>query len=82
MMAPNQRTAAIKVGDHVAYGEQFLDQIGQEFTNVRTARGKVLGLIIIHEGLTMAEIEWDAPYLPNRVDIRNLTRSDDAPDGA
>jgi hypothetical protein len=81
MMAPNQRTAAIKVGDHVAYCEQFLDQIGQEFTNVKTARGKVLGLIMVHEGLTMAEIEWDAPYLPNRVDVRNLTKSDHAPSG-
>jgi len=72
---PETRTKAIKVGDQVAYCEQFLDRIGQEFTNVRTARGKVLGLITVHEGLTMAEVEWDTPYLPNRVDVRNLTTS-------
>jgi len=49
MTSTHKRTAAIRIGDHVAYCEEFLSRIGQEFTNVKSARGKVLGLITIHE---------------------------------
>lgn len=72
MPGQRKRSKEIKVGDQVAYSERFLNRIGQEFTNVKAARGKVTALIPVHEGLIMAEIEWDISYLPKRVDVRNL----------
>lgn len=73
MKDSEKRTKEFKVGDVVAYCERFINRIGQEFTNVKAARGKVMALITVHEELVMAEIEWDTPYLPKRVDVRNLT---------
>ena len=67
-----RRAQDIKVGDKVAYCERFIDLIGQEISKVRRARGKVTALISPYEGLIVAEVDWDYPYLPNRVELRNL----------
>ena len=72
MTDSEKRIPTIKVGDTVAYSETFLHSIGQEFDNVKRARGRVTALITVHKELTMAEIDWDAPYLPKRVDIKHL----------
>jgi hypothetical protein len=74
---PMRPTQEIQPGDRVAYCGNFLARIGQDYPNVKRARGKVTALISIHKELTLAEICWDTPYLPKRVDVRNLVRAPD-----
>ena len=65
------RTQAIKVGDKVAYSKAFLQSTGSYTGDIPHARGEVTALIPIGE-TTLAEIEWDRPDMPARVNVKNL----------
>jgi hypothetical protein len=78
---PQRPIQKIQPGDEVAFCESYLERIGQDYPNVKRARGKVTALISVHQELVLADIEWDKPYLPKRVDVRNLTRVPNIPRG-
>jgi hypothetical protein len=67
------RTQPIKPGDTVGYSKSFLQSTGQLTGDVPLARGKVIALHPIGQETMLAEIEWDNPDLPNRVNVRNLS---------
>lgn len=71
-----KRTATIQAGDRVAYSKQWLQSTGQLTGDVPSARGKVTGLVPLGSSLVLAEIEWDLPDLPTRVNVKNLSRVD------
>ena len=68
-----KRTQAIKVGDTVGYSKQFLQSTGQYTGDVPLARGKVTALHPIGSDVTLAEIDWDRPDIPPRVNVKNLS---------
>ncbi len=68
-----RRTQRIQVGDTVAYSKSFLQSTGQYTGDVPHARGKVTALVPVGKDLTLAEIAWDKPDLPARVNVKNLT---------
>jgi hypothetical protein len=68
-----KRTQPIQVGDTVAYSKKFLQSTGQYTGDVPHARGKVTALVPLGKEITLAEIEWDKPDLPGRVNVKNLT---------
>lgn len=68
-----ERTAAIQVGDQVGYSKAFLQSTGQHTGDVPHARGKVVELVPVGGALMLAEIEWDRPGLPPRVNVNNLS---------
>ena len=72
-----KRTAAIQPGDIVAYSKQWLQSTGQLTGDVPLARGKVTGLVPLGPSLILAEIAWDQPDLPGRVNVKNLSRVKD-----
>jgi hypothetical protein len=61
----------VKVGDRVAYGRQFLRNIGCVTGDLPRARGIVAALVTVGE-VTLAEIDWDLPDIPRRVNVKNL----------
>jgi hypothetical protein len=65
------RTQSIKPGDSVAYSKAFLQSIGCYTGDMPQARGKVTALVPLGE-LTLAEIDWNLPDLPARVNVKNL----------
>lgn len=67
------RTHPIKVGDTVAYSKAFLQSTSQYTGDVPHARGKVTNLVQLGKDTILAEITWDTPDLPARVNVRNLT---------
>jgi hypothetical protein len=66
-----KRTQPIQVGDTVAYGKPFLQSLGCYTGDMPQARGKVTALVPIGQTI-LAEIDWDLPDLPPRVNVRNL----------
>jgi hypothetical protein len=66
-----ERTRKIKPGDHVAYSAAFLQSTGQFAGDLPHAKGHVTALITLGE-TTLAEIAWDTPDLPRRVNVANL----------
>lgn len=70
-MTWQQRTQKINVGDRVAYCAAFLRSTGQYAGDVPHAKGEVKALVPLGE-TTLAEIEWDHPDLPTRVNVANL----------
>ncbi len=71
-----RRTAAIAAGDTVAYSRTWLQSTGQLTGDTPFARGRVKSLISLGS-LVLAEIEWDTPDLPERVNVKNLSRVKD-----
>ena len=67
------RTQPIKAGDVVGYSKPFLQSTGQYTGDVPFARGKVTALLSFDGDVTLAEIDWDKPGLPPRVNIKNLS---------
>ena len=67
------RTRPVQVGDTVGYSKAFLQSTGQYTGDAPFARGKVLALQPLGQDTILAEIEWDKPDLPARVNVRNLT---------
>jgi hypothetical protein len=71
-----QKTQALQVGDTVAYSKQFLNSISCYTGDMPQARGTITALIPIGE-VTLAEITWNLPELPARVNVMNLCLSGD-----
>jgi len=71
-----KRTSAIQAGDTVAYAKAWLQSTGQQTGDTPFARGRVKCLVPLGS-LVLAEIEWDTPDLPNRVNVKNLSRVKD-----
>jgi len=67
-----ERTQAIQVGDIVGYSKQFLQSTGQYTGDAPFARGQVVALHPLGD-IILAEIQWDKPDLPDRVNVRNLS---------
>ncbi len=72
MMEWTKRTQPIRVGDTVGYSKQFLRSTGQYTGNAPFARGIVTALLSLSSDAILAEIDWDKPDLPPRVNVRNL----------
>ncbi len=68
-----KRVQEIQVGDTVAYSKAFLQSTGQYAGDVPHARGEVKALVNLGSETTLAEIEWDRPGIPERVNVKNLT---------
>jgi hypothetical protein len=68
------RARALQVDDTVAYTPAWLRSTGTYSGDLPQAKGKVLGLQAISPDVTLAEIEWDRPNLPAKVNVRNLCR--------
>jgi len=62
----------IEVGDTVAYSDSFLDRPNRYPSDMPSAQGKVRLLHRLDNGIVMADIEWDKPGLPKRVNVKNL----------
>jgi hypothetical protein len=69
----SQQQQEMKVGDLVAYTRQFLQSISCYTGDMPRAKGKVTALVAIGD-VTVAEIAWDLPDLPARVNVKNLCR--------
>ena len=67
------RSQPIQVGDIVGYSQAFLQSTGQYTGDAPFARGKVIGLHPLGTETILAEIEWDKPDLPCRVNVKNLS---------
>jgi len=67
------RTQPIQVGDVVGYSKAFLQSTGQYTGDAPFARGKVTALHPLGDETLLAEIEWDKPDLPSRVNVKNLS---------
>ena len=72
-----KRTAAVQVGESVAYSKHFLQSTGQLTGDAPQARGKVIGLTNLGS-IVLAEIAWDGSVdLPGKVNVKNLSRVKD-----
>jgi hypothetical protein len=67
------RLQAIQVGDVVGYSKAFLRSTGQYTGDAPFARGKVTALHPLGTETILAEIDWDKPDLPSRVNVKNLS---------
>lgn len=67
-----KRTQLVKAGDTVAYSKAFLQSIGVYTGDMPQARGKVTALISVGKDVALAEIDWNLPDLPARVNVKNL----------
>ena len=57
----------------MGYSKAFLQSTGQYTGDVPFARGQVTALHPVGSETLLAEIEWDRPDLPPRVNVRNLS---------
>jgi hypothetical protein len=62
----------IEVGEMVAYTDSFLDRHSQYPSNMPAAQDKVKVLQRLDKGIILADIEWNQPGLPKRVNVKNL----------
>ncbi len=67
------RVAPYKIGDIVQYSAAWLRNTGQYTGDVPRAKGKIVG-IERTPSYTIAEIEWDLPDIPTRVNVANLEK--------
>ena len=67
-----RRTQTVKVGDKVAYSKTFLQSISAFTGDLPRARGTVTNLIAVGKDVILAEIDWNLPDLPARVNVQNL----------
>ncbi|MBX3436107.1 MAG: hypothetical protein KF861_01360 [Planctomycetaceae bacterium] len=69
----SQRTQPIQVGDTVGYSKRFLQSTDQYTGDAPFARGRVTALLPLGADTILAEIDWDKPELPPRVNVKNLS---------
>lgn len=72
-MSWRERTAKVQVGDSVAYSARFLRNIGCHTGDMPQARGTVTGLERMGE-ITLAVIDWGEWDMPEKVNVKNLSR--------
>jgi hypothetical protein len=68
----------INIGDTVAYTNAFLDRQSRYHPDMLSAHGKVTALHHLKKGELFADIEWNKPHLPKRVNIKFLIRQNAA----
>ena len=73
MANQSEMSSRIEVGDSVAYTDTFLDRNSRYPSDILSAQGMVKALHYLDRGLILADIEWDKPGLPKRVNVKNLT---------
>jgi hypothetical protein len=66
--------SSVKVGDSVCYSAVFLRSINSHFGDLPWGRGVVTGLKTLGADVVLAEIAWNLPDLPGRVNVRKLSR--------
>jgi hypothetical protein len=71
----------IEAGDNVAYAQAFLDRHSQYPNGMPAAQGTVKQLHRLDNGTVLADIEWNKPGLPKRVNVKNLTKAQSPPPG-
>jgi hypothetical protein len=64
----------IQIGDTVACGQTFIERHGRYSGSMTYARGKVNALHRVAGGIILADIDWNPPGLPKRVDVKNLIK--------
>lgn len=62
----------LAVGDTVAYTDSFLDRQSRHHCNMGSAQGKVMALHRLRTGIILADIDWNKPALPKRVNAKYL----------
>jgi hypothetical protein len=68
----------LAIGDRVAYSVVWLRAVGCTTGNLPFARGVITGFKDV--GTTrLAEIDWNDPQIPGRVNVVNLVRVKDIP---
>jgi len=67
----------ITIGDTVAYTSSFIDRHSRYPNGVQSAEGKVSALHSLKNGAILADIVWNTPGLPKRVNVKNLTKTSD-----
>ena len=72
MPQPPETPRRIQVGDTVAYSDGFLDRQHLCPGYLPSARGKVTALRCLDNGVILADVQWDRPGLPKRVNVKNL----------
>ena len=65
----------IRVGDTVAYTDNFVDRQHLCPSDLGSARGKVMAFYRLDSGVILPDIEWDVHGLPKRVNTKNLTKA-------
>lgn len=63
-----------KIGDRVRYARAWLRSTGQLAGDVPHAKGRIISLAPVSNGLDIATIEWDRPGISAKVLTSNLTR--------
>jgi hypothetical protein len=73
---PNQTRPAplVQRGDTVAYNRSYLDRQNVQSDKLVYARGKVMALHRIAEGVVLADVHWDTPGLSKRVYVKDLVK--------
>lgn len=61
-----------QIGDIVALSETFVERHSRYANSMSIARGKVTAIHYLDK-VTLADIQWDKPGLPKRVNVKNLT---------
>lgn len=64
----------IKVSDKVKYSRNFLRSTGQFTGDIPFAKGTVTAIKQYGGGMTLATIDWQNPEIPERVNVKNLTK--------
>jgi hypothetical protein len=64
---------SIQVDDTVVYTDSFLDRHGRFHLDMPSAQGRVKALHHVRS-LTIADIEWNRPGLPKRVNVKYLNK--------
>jgi hypothetical protein len=67
------RSRAIAIGDTVRYASAWLRSTGQHTGDICFAKGTVTALAGTKDYM-IAQIEWNTPDLPARVNVANLKR--------
>jgi hypothetical protein len=65
-----------RAGDRVQYARQWLRSTGQLAGDIPHAKGRIISLSPVSNGLDIATIEWDRPGLSAKVLTSNLVRMD------
>ncbi len=83
-MPDDQRICTLKpsdridIGDTVAYAQAFLSRHRQYPNGMSSALGIVKALHCLQNGTILADILWNKPDLPKRVDVKNLMQAQSA----
>jgi hypothetical protein len=69
-----RESPVIQVGDTVAYTETFIERHGPHLKDAQSAQGQVTALHDLESGATLADIDWNKPGLPKRVNVKKLIK--------